>query len=295
YAQNVESGLVSELSEGARVLDHLADQYLARSEIIENRFVMNGKSGLACVDTLDCEVPLTLPASQFDLPIQWSSMRSAAPLNLEGRSAGLTLNLFGGDAPDTLALADRAYFRAIKQAQEWTPGDLWSHLYQPKHGLVAQRLFNRSDAARVLQLAVPMLHEEKRIGVMTADSRAYALTASIRAPLLRFAVVDATNGVVLFHSDDNRSLAENLLVETEQSSALREAMQRRTSTYSLNRVGLRDHFSANYMGESHRFYYRPVTGVPWGVVTFYSTESIGNIVLQTAVATLATAFACAAM
>lgn len=297
YAQDVERALISELGEGARTLDHLADQYLARSDLTENRFVMSGKSALACINKPECEVSLTLPASQIELPIQWSSMRSAAPLNLEGRSAGLTLNLFGGDAPDTLALADRAYFRAIKHAQEWTPGELWSHIdaYRPKHGLVAQRLFNRSDAARVLQLAVPMQANGERIGVMTADSRAYALTASIRPPLLRFAVIDATNGVVLFHSDDNRSLAENLLVETEQSSALREAMQRRASRFSLNRVGLRDHFSAIYMGEGHRFHYRPVPGVPWGVVTFYSTESIGSIVLQTAVATLATAFACAAV
>ena len=104
---------------------------------------------------------------------------------------------------------------------------------------------------------------ETRIGLVTADSRAYALAAGVRLPLLRFAIINA-NGVVLFHSDDSRSLSENLLVETEQNASLSEATRKRVAPLTLDRVAVRDHFDGLYVGEPHRFYYRPAAGLPVG-------------------------------
>ena len=75
------------------------------------------------------------------------------------------VDLLGGLSPERpLDLHDRPYFKAIASGEEWDPRELWSHdrlkehrLYVPLHGLVAQRLFNRADGARALQVAVPML------------------------------------------------------------------------------------------------------------------------------------------
>ncbi|HEY5807689.1 MAG TPA: hypothetical protein VIT67_06960, partial [Povalibacter sp.] len=306
YAREVESTLLSELSDGARVLDDLASQYLRHQAIVKtgtDSFVVTQKGAAACLSPKPCAYPFFSPRSRAGLPENWSTMRIVAPLNLEGRSAGLTLNLFGGEAPQTLDLADREYFKAIKHGQEWHPDELWvqktiAQDYLPAHGVFAQRLFNRSDAARVLQIAVPMQQKSeyrrdariRRVGVLTADTKAYGLTASVRPPLLRFAIVESASGEVLFHSDDTRSLAENLLVETERNQALSEAMRKRASRYSIGMPGLQDHFNGRYLGQSHRFYYRPVAGVPWGIVVFYPTDSLAEAVLQTAVATLATGF-----
>lgn len=323
YARDVESTLLVELSAGARTLDDLAAQYAGRLDIIRDNFVMDGDSsyvrkrrenGLpvadppACMEPSSCDFQFRRPESSDEsLAAQWSTMRVVAPLNLQGRSAGLTLNMFGGDAPQMLELPDREYFKAILQGEEWNPGELWSQAavrqsHLPVHGVFAQRLFNRSDGARVLQIAVP-IHERivprsgqsRRLGVLTADTQAYGLTASVRPPLLRFAVIESDSGVVLFHSDDSRSLAENLLVETERNQSLREAMYKRASRYSLGAIGLQDHFTGRYLGQAHHFHYRPIAGVPWGIVIFYPSEGIADSVLQTAVATLATTFVFAAL
>ncbi len=304
YAARVERAVLQELSADARTLDDLATQFAANPKMVEKHFKMEN-TNVACLasarDKLaSCMFPLTVPGAGSRVPASWSALRSAAPLNLQGESAGLTIDLFGRPAPERpLDLRDRPYFKAIANGEEWHPDELWSHqdlkadrLRLPAHGLVAQRLFNRSDGARVLQVAVPMHSEsDERIGLVTADSRAYALAASVRPPLLRFAVIDSANGVVLFHSDDARSLSENLLVETEQNASLRDVMRKRVAPRTLNRVAVRDHFGGLYLGEWQRFYHRPVAGLPWGIVVFYSAESLAEIVLQTAVATLATSFA----
>jgi hypothetical protein len=105
--------------------------------------------------------------------------------------------------------------------------------------------------------------------------------------LLHFAIVDRSNGAVLFHSNDDRSLAENFLVETEQNKELRAALQRRASLYSLDQVLSEDHFSGRYLGEAHHFYHRPLAGMPWAIVVFYPTAELDDISLQSAIASLA--------
>ena len=95
-------------------------------------------------------------------------------------------------------------------------------------------------------------------GIVTGDSRVHALTAKIDPPLLRFAIIDRDSGTVLFHSDDSRSLAENFFTETEHDADLHAAMR-------LNTAG---HFRGRYVGDPHRFYFKPIDAVPWAVVVF---------------------------
>jgi len=301
YARQVESGVLRELSDATLILDHLAQQFAGDPEITASRFEMPAKHGL-CLPPATCDKPFAaLPLPPAWLP-GWLPIHIASPLNLAGRSAGLFLDLGRGTFQDLrLNLGDREYFKALMASQEWRPASLWEDpkwqslgLHTPAHGFVAQRLFNRTDGARVLQVAVPIDSNGQRQGIVTGDSRAYRLTASIRPPLLRFAIVDSSNGAVLFHSNDKRSLAENLLVETQQNGSLQSALRNRTSSRTLDRISSQDHFSGDYMGEAYRFYYRPVSGVPWGIVVFYSEQSLGVAVVQTAIATLATYFACVA-
>lgn len=233
----------------------------------------------------------------------WSPLHSVSALDTEGKTPTLDmertpehrLTAFGTVLyRRTLDIHDREYFRAILAYEEWLPNsDVWQQNQIPTHGFVAQRLFNRGDAARVLQIAVPLKlkhghgHESERLGIVTADTRAYAISSALRVPLLRFAVVNASNGAVLFHSNDERSLAENFLLETEHDPLLQRALVRRASRFSLNKVTGEDHFTGNYMGTTHRFYYRPVAGVPWGIVVFYPVAEIAVVAQQAATAALA--------
>lgn len=211
----------------------------------------------------------------------WSPLRTVVLLDSKGVSTPPRISAFG-DVPvkTALDLKDRGYYQALRADQAWTPRWLPGN----SNGLVAQRLFNRADAARVLQVAVPREFRDHWKGIATGDTRAYALTAGVRPPLLRFAVIARETGDVLFHTSDERSLTENLLVESERNPYLQQAMLARRS--SRPPVELTDHFEGKYLGEPHRFYYRPITGIPWAVVVFYSTESLSDISFDAAIATL---------
>jgi hypothetical protein len=313
YARQVENALLQEVDVDLRILDRLAASLSSQGREQES-FVApdNLERNLICIEpTCAPEQSSPIAHSEFEFPAHWWPLRSGVALNLDGESRGYRFGFFAPASVELLALGDREYFQSIRNGTEWRPDEIWvewnrrkwpettKELRSPTHGYYAQRLVNRSDAARALQLAVPIPCTEPRCtesiaGVVTADTRAYALTTAIRPPLMRFAVIDG-RGDVLFHSDDTRSLAENLVLETEQNASLRESMRRAASPYSLNRVEIEHHFSAPYLGEKRRFYYRPVSGMPWGIVVFYSAESLSDIVLQTAIATISTYFAGAAL
>ncbi|HWJ06186.1 MAG TPA: hypothetical protein VNS57_10435, partial [Steroidobacteraceae bacterium] len=299
--------LVDELDAGLHVLEQLGRQYrpyapftkaIVQETMRATRQVPEAfpLGNVVCVlPRSDCLAPLKWYRSP-GAPDDWSPIRSAAPLNAEGKSYGLTLGYFAPALISELDVHDREYFQAIMQHEEWKTDTLWGetfiHAREHAHRYVAQRLFNRTDAARVLQLAIPLDDERGyRLGVVTGDTRVYGLTQALRPPLLRFAVFDSRSGAVLFHSRERLSLAENLLVETEHNSSLAAAMERRASAWSLHRVLAEDHFGGRYLAASHRFLYRPAAGAPWGIVVFYPTDGINDMVLQTAVATLASYFA----
>lgn len=293
YALRVEQTLIREMEWGLHMLEPLAEQYASSTAVIDADFMMKDCKAEEC---FQAQLPKRCTDPRFPrIPENWSPIRSAAPLNREGRSSGLTLNFFQPSAVDELNLADREYYRAIVDGDEWLTGNLWSHeadcSQASEHRYVAQRLFNRSDAARALQLAVPIdIANGERIGLVTGDTRAYGLSATLRPPLLRFAIFDHHSGAVLFHTNDERSLAENFIVETEENGSLIASMQKRASRWSMKRILLDDHFTGRYIGESHRFYHRAVPGAPWGLVVFYETNALDSIVLHTAVATLGTYF-----
>jgi hypothetical protein len=332
YARRVEQVLIDELDEGVHVLEQLRRDYAPfapfTAESVKRTLERNKEIGPTRIDELladgnvvcvksdsDCLPPQTWhrgkgicvrPGSDCLAPIEWyrsprapdnwSPIRSAAPLNVDGTSVGLTLSYFAPALITRLDVHDREYFQAVMQHEEWRTNALWEDAFiQPSahaHRFVAQRLFNRTDAARVLQIAIPMDDKDgKRLGIVTGDTRVYGLTQAMRPPLLRFAVVDTRDGSVLFHSRERLSLAENLLVETEHNPSLEAAMQRRASLWSRYRVLPEDHFAGRYLAAPHRFLFRPVAGAPWGIVVFYPTGGVNDMVVQTAVATLSTYFA----
>jgi len=242
-----------------------------------------------------CRIFLVDPAAATSLPLRnWSPLRTSVLLQPNADSVPPRISAFG-DVPvkNALNLSDRKYFQALREGQPWTPRSAtpWEARRTTRRpaleqaSFVAQRLFNRADAARVLQIAVPRSLNETWNGIITGDTRAYSLSAGVRPPLLRYAVIDRENGEVLFHTDDERSLSENLLVESGRNPRLRQAMLTHRSNWPA--IDLMDHFSGQYLGESHRFYYRPVSGIPWGIVVYYSTETLSDIAFDAAIASLA--------
>lgn len=297
YARKIEQALLADLQTSSGLLDIYRERVYAERDLACNK--TQGK----------CQMPPTLPlrpnddgSGWLEVPPDaegepdccgiyylwtqgkpgalgnWSPLRTAIALDERGDKIGPRLTAFGAiPQRPTLNLADRAYFDVIKRGNGWRvpASELWSN--PPERGIVAQRLFSRADAARTLQVALSLCAPgEAFCGIVTGDSRVHALTAPIAPPLFRFAVIDRDTGTVLFHSDDSRSLAENFFTETEHDPELHAAL----------RVNRPTHFSGRYLGDPHRFYFRPLQGVPWSVVVFYSKKTLGDLPLQAGVAAL---------
>ena len=214
----------------------------------------------------------------------WSPLRSNLAVLDDGKAAGPRVTVYAAvPVKRDLDLSNRPYFKALEREQQWSLPSVGLPAGEAGLTFVAQRLFNRGDGARVLQIAVPRQPQGAFEGLVSGDSRVHGLTAAIAPLFLRFAVIDR-EGAVLFHWDDSRSVTENFLVEAEGNSLLRSAVLR----------GEKGHFAGNYAGEPHRFFYLPLEGVPWGVVVFYPTGKVTELSSQAGISALV-AYAAAAL
>jgi hypothetical protein len=210
---------------------------------------------------------------------RWSQFRSIIGVNEEGRLFGPVFTPFKRyDARQDLDISDRAYFRALKLGQAWSLDMDGGKSVQ----LVAQRLFNRADGSKALEIAVPLCdplqpaEHSGFCGIITGDVRMHSLMASVRSPLLKFAVIDTATGTVVFSSTDSRSLAENFFLESEQNPALQAAIASRQT----------HEFTGRYLGDPHQFVYAPLKNVPWGVLVFYSEKDVADLPFRAGAAAL---------
>jgi hypothetical protein len=212
-----------------------------------------------------CEDLLLVPPANHPLQTGLSPFRSIIALNPKGDRFGPALSPFRGVSVNPGAqVSDREYFQALKAGQEWVVEAPDSS----QSPMVAQRLYNRGDASKALQLAIPLCDRFKAFcGIITGDIRMYGLTSPVSPPLLKFAVIDTATGTVIFSSTDTRSLAENFFRESEQDPTLLAVVR---SHYDADFVG-------RYLGDPQRFYYTPIANVPWGVLVFYSTKELGDL------------------
>ena len=87
-----------------------------------------------------------------------------------------------------------------------------------------------------------------------------------------FAIMDKS-GNVLFHSDDDKSLRENFLQETDHDPVLASAL---FSNTTVNRTLM-------YQGKEHRVFVRPIKNMDWHLVTFVALSNIHSAELSAAV------------
>ena len=213
-----------------------------------------------------CDDVILRPSQEAPVDGRWSPFRSIIAVNANGERFGPALSPFPTMTVSTIAaIPDREYFQALKAGQGWMLVDTPESALLP---MVAERLYNRADASKALQLAVPLCDPHDTFcGIITGDIRMYGLTSPISPPLLKFAVIDTTTGTVIFSSTDTRSLAENFFRESEQDPALLAVIR---SHHKADFVG-------RYLGEPQRFYYTPISNVPWGVLVFYSRKDLADL------------------
>lgn len=164
---------------------------------------------------------------------------------------------------------ERAYFKRALS------GDLWDIQGLAKDGTKVFRGTHRADHTFYIESVVgwssgirlAMISKALRpeISQDDGDPKVAALSIpmiSLVDPVLppgfKFAVLDSEdeNGRVLFHSDSERNLTEDFLVETDRDRRLRSAvLARRAETMEIR-----------YWGEDYMARVEPVRGLPWTIV-----------------------------
>ena len=163
------------------------------------------------------------------------------------------------------SVARRAYYR-----------DLGDHPYHLRLDLDSEGpadyrlepVYSFTDGRRETMLAL------KRPGALAAGTRPFvymstqllSLDGAVLPEGFGFAIVDG-NGDVLYHADQRRNLAENLVTECDGDRWLRAAL-RATS----GRTG-----DVPYMGVEHRMHVAPIEGTPWALVTFFDKQLLRSM------------------
>jgi hypothetical protein len=277
YAHSVAGTLQAELHEGRRLLEQYEPLYRqtktdgAITIPIRSRedggFVMGHVASCSKLQDRTCVIGVS--PQEGGKWRAWTTFSSVFATDARGAREGERYTVY--DAPLVKSDANydtREYFRALQRGEGWI-------VPESKSGqtatFVAQRLFSGSDGSRVLQMAVPRSAGPNCntgfCGIVTGSATFHGLAAAVSPPLLSFAVIDRDSGIVLFHSDDTRSLAENFFVETERNPQL----------LALTRIGQSGTFSGRYVGAGHRFFHLPLRDAPWSVVVFYSVKEVGDL------------------
>lgn len=291
YADQVENTLHDELTADLRILR----SFRALPVEAQQAAIQQKSPGLSCPEGMLIRdgVPARggMPAEESFCQLrseavsadrQWSPLASIY-LTAGEKQAGFRYSAF--DVPMTrpgMAYRDREYFRLLASDQGWRLHE--DAVETTDERFSAQRIFSWGDGSRMLQVAIPRdcatsSDQSGFCGIVSGGSRVHSLSQSVAPLMLRFAVIDRATGRVIFHSDDRRSLAENFFVETEQNTDLRALSE---SDLATDRF-----FSGRYMSEDHRFYYRRFEHVPWAVVVFYPSASVGNMTWNAALTALA--------
>ena len=179
--------------------------------------------------------------------------------------------------PSKVDLRNRDYFQAVAQGtllrrdnQEYYLTAVSSWVSQQKLAIIARpsrlkELLESSDIIKDSVLRKKLLPILGRMQMISMSAPLRSLFNPILPYGFGFCLVDG-RGNVLFHYDENRSLNENLVEESNDNVKLS----------SLLTTGAAGYFNAHYTGSNHRFYAQPIDRMPYNLVTFYDIENNWN-------------------
>ena len=169
--------------------------------------------------------------------------------------------------PIVTNLSDRSYFLNVINRRYWQFKDLDTPF-------TLEPLFSRIDGANTAVVAIRSdfgpSDKSDNAFVAGLESRFLSLFEPIIPPGTGFAVVDDSNGKVLFHSQGQRNLREKFFEETDHNMKLKALI---TSRAEGCEYGI-------YGGNSHRFCVRAFRDIPWALVVFKNMEPLRTANLE---------------
>jgi hypothetical protein len=155
--------------------------------------------------------------------------------------------------PAPIDVDARSYFTEV------TAGRAWRLEECPTTGCILESIWSWTTARQEAVVSMPTGNEEMPVAALA--TRMMSVINPVIAEGFEFAIIDDT-GLVLFHSDPQRNLHENLFQETDQNRQLRAAV----AAHSRELLDLR------YAGRSYRAHLARAGVGNWSVVTLHSKE-----------------------
>ena len=150
------------------------------------------------------------------------------------------------------SVANRDYFSTISQGKGWVLNGMQEQFYLQsilswndgeKYAIISKE--SRSDSAKVIALTTKLS----------------SLSNSSVPPGYGFFLINQ-QGEVLFHKDEDLSLNENLLEESDYNQNLQAALFGYIPTY----------FEEHYQGSTHQFFIQPLPDLPLFIVTYANRD-----------------------
>lgn len=170
-------------------------------------------------------------------------------------------------------VGDREYFVHAIENRLWTlkPVDVSA---PPPPSFYLEPVRSRTTGELSAILAAPLddltgTHGRKSDWVAAISTSLLSVMRAILPTGFGFAIVDE-DGKTLFHSSQERSLAENFVEECDNNGTLRSALFSRTPHW----------LTAKYWGKDHRLFVRPLEGVPWSLVVFQERELLRTLHME---------------
>lgn len=229
-----------------------------------------------------CWNPELLPDAD-DLPgsaITPKNFDLAWMMDNRGRQIGSTVR-FRDSPVRFISVPGRHYFQAAAKRNAWAPPWLNDGESSNGSGVVVERIFSHIEGQRITVISRPYTlrkgADAKDLAncepaVTAVATRLFSVVDPALPPGVGFAIINDSEGRVLYHSNDDVTLIENFYAETDNNKALLAATQ----------IDQADYIDIVYGGRPMRAYVTPIEQVPWSLVVFKDRELDASITLTSA-------------
>ncbi|ARD43058.1 hypothetical protein [Colwellia sp. PAMC 21821] len=180
--------------------------------------------------------------------------------------------------PQTLNLSYRDYFKKVRDNNAWEL-KFSSTIFQ---NVYIQRLQNIANGSRGTTISMPLFDENNRFASHD-KAKSYILGADILLPSVEmrepagmdftYMIVNRKSGEILFHSNESRTMVENLFYAGNDQSILAQWIKAGLEGQD-NIVDKNKAIKGNYHGQMGRFFVRANVVDSWATVVFYPDDTL---------------------
>ena len=205
-----------------------------------------------------------------------SNILSIFAVNQLGKTALPSINYNEANAELlTDNLSHRDYFKKVRDKKAWTlkltPSKSIKNVY-------IQRLYNLHNGSRGTTISMPLYNEQ-----LKKDQTPYVIGADIILPSVEmrepskkdftYMVINRNSGEVLFHSDESRTMVENLFYAGNNQAQITQWIKAGLDAQK----SISEPIKGNYHGKTGRFFVKKNIVDSWATVVFYPDDSLNAI------------------